>query len=356
MKYFGVCYDTGLRFTPEKLSLERFDPAQAEYDMRAIANDLHANAVRIEGEDIDRLVITSRAAHRAGLTVWFSPWKMDAGLEANKTYLTDAAREAEKLRKEGVNIVFVTGCEYTLFNDGIYPGSSVYERSAWAYAELGNKGWPYTPVGLPEPFPTKAKELNSILASLVDVVKGSFNGPQTYSAAIFEEVDWSLFDFVGTNYYRERQTDEQYAAGLKYFQSFGRPVAVTEFGCCSYQGAAIRGSRGWRIMTGFDSNGNCQWENGVVPTRNEKEQADYIERQFRFYASHGVEAAFVFIFSQPGWPMGEPPNDLDLCGFGIVKLYPDSDPRSRQAPNWEPKESFRRIGELFRNHSTSASK
>lgn len=348
LKYFGVCYDVGLRFSgTNKLSLDNFVPELIEHDMRAIANDLHANAIRIEGEDIGRLMAASRAAHRAGLSVWFSPWKMDAGLEENKIYVAEAAKAAEQLRNEGVDIVFVEACEYTLFNDGIYPGSGVMERSGWAYGALDNKGWPYTPVGLPEPFPSKAKELNKVLRILAEVARTHFKGPVTYSAAIFEEVDWSIFDFVGTNYYRERQTDEEYVAGLDYFKSFGRPVGVMEFGCCAYKGAAIKGSRGWRIMSGVNPDGTGKWENGVVPTRNEPEHADYLERQLRVFESQGVQAAFIYQFSQPGYTTGEGARDLDLGGFGIVKLFPADHPRSQMIPNWEPKEAFKRVGKVF---------
>lgn len=354
MKYYGVCYDVGLRFSgTNKLSLEHFDPAQVEHDMHAFADQMHANAVRIEGEDIERLVAASRAAHRAGLAVFFSPWKMDAGFEENQAYLAEAALAAEQLRNEGVDIVFVTACEYTIFNDGIYPGSTVFERSAWAYDQLDTEGWPYTPVGLPEPFPEKAKELNKVLAALVETVRATFGGPQTYSAAIFEDVDWSIFDMVGTNYYREKQTDSEYKAGLDYFHGHGKPITVMEFGCCAYEGAAARGSRGWRIMQGVNPDGSGIFEGGVVPTRNETEQADYIERQLEVFASQGVEAAFVFIFTQPGYPAGEGAMDLDMACFSIVKLFPPDHPRSSMVPNWEPKEAFRRAAQFFQKHAAA---
>ena len=348
MKYFGVVYDAGLRFSgSDHLSLKHFDLAQVEYDMRAIANDLHANAVRIEGEDIDRLIAASRAAHAAGLAVWFSPWAMDTGLEFSRGYVAEAARAAEQLRQEGLDITFITGCEYTLFNDGIYPGSTIFERAAWAYAALDNKGWPYTPENLPEPFPSKAQELNAVLADLAAIVRQHFKGRQTYSAAIFEEVDWSIFDFVGTNYYRERQTDEEYIAGLDYFAGFGKPIAVLEFGCCAYEGAALRGSRGWRISTGVEPDGTIIWENGVAPVRNEQEQADYIKRQLAVYESQGVEAAFIFVFAHHGLTMAPPPNDGDAAGFGIVSFLPDDDPRSRGVPNWIPKAAMSSVAESF---------
>lgn len=223
----------------------------------------------------------------------------------------------------------------------------------WAYNELDNKGWPYTPVGLPDPFPAKAKELNAVLAELVGVVREHFKGPQTYSAAIFEEVDWSIFDFVGTNYYREKQTDAEYVAGLDYFNSFGPPIAVMEFGCCAYEGAALRGSRGWRVAQGTNEDGSVAWEGGAPPIRNEREQADYIERQLKVYEEQGVGAAFIFLFAQHGWPTGEGAEDRDLAGFGIVRLFPNDDPRSRQVPGWLPKEALARTAEVFKELAKS---
>jgi hypothetical protein len=85
MKYFGVVYDVGWRILGTgDSSVEPFDPELARYDMKVIAESLGANAVRVEGEDLDRLKVASYAAHEAGLAVWFSPWKMNVGVEATK--------------------------------------------------------------------------------------------------------------------------------------------------------------------------------------------------------------------------------------------------------------------------------
>ncbi|MGX9425005.1 MULTISPECIES: hypothetical protein [Bradyrhizobium] len=49
MRYRGIVYDAGLNFADQGFSVEPFDPVLVAYDIRVIANDLHANAVRIEG-------------------------------------------------------------------------------------------------------------------------------------------------------------------------------------------------------------------------------------------------------------------------------------------------------------------
>ncbi|UQE79286.1 hypothetical protein EFK13_01020 [Bacillus cabrialesii] len=64
------------------------------YDINTIAHNLHANAIRIEGEEIGRLVVAAHTAHAAGLTVFFNPWKMGATIEETRSYLAEAAEEA----------------------------------------------------------------------------------------------------------------------------------------------------------------------------------------------------------------------------------------------------------------------
>ncbi len=94
----GVVYDVGLRFTPESCSVDSLDTALVAYDMSVIANILRANAVRIEGEDVSRLVAATRIAHSRGLKVLFNPWKMNVGEDDVVTYMAEAAKAAESLR------------------------------------------------------------------------------------------------------------------------------------------------------------------------------------------------------------------------------------------------------------------
>ena len=60
MRYYGVVYGVGLRFTPEQLSVDPHDQALVDHDMRVIADQLHANAVHSEGEDIPRYLLIAR--------------------------------------------------------------------------------------------------------------------------------------------------------------------------------------------------------------------------------------------------------------------------------------------------------
>lgn len=67
MKYRGVVYDVGLNFNSTRFSVEPFDLALVKYDMKTIADDLHANTVRIGEGEISRLQIAARLAHSMGL-------------------------------------------------------------------------------------------------------------------------------------------------------------------------------------------------------------------------------------------------------------------------------------------------
>lgn len=73
MRYQGVVYNVGLQFDEGNLPISPFSPTLVVHDMKAIAHSLHTNAVRIQGEPIDRLVAASHAAHAQGLTVFFNP-------------------------------------------------------------------------------------------------------------------------------------------------------------------------------------------------------------------------------------------------------------------------------------------
>ena len=91
------------------------------------------------------------------------------------------------------------------------------------------------------------------------------------------------------------------AAGLEvWFVPFpcelhGKPVAVTEFGCCTYQGAVDRGGLGWAIS-----------DQQAVPAtldgdylRDEGEQVRYLHELLEIFESEGVHNAFWFTFACP---------------------------------------------------------
>lgn len=352
MRYRGVVYDVGLNFSGAGFSVEPFDPALVNHDMRVIANDLHANAVRIEGEEVHRLVTATRAAHEVGLTVFFNPWKMNVGAEETRAYLAEAAVAAEKLRKEGVDIVFVATCEYSLFSHGIFPGNSLTERISWFGAQFaGASHAPSGPADYPQAVREKSVQLNEVLRSFAQIIRASFHGPVTYAAGGWEDVDGSIFDIVGVDHYRTGGTDEAYVAALEHYRHGNKPIVVMEVGSCAYEGAGARGAGGFMVLQGMNPDGSGIFEGGVVPTRSEREQADYVGQQLELLANAGVHGVFIYVFSFPSYRTGEGAKDLDMVSFSLVKTFPNEDPRSKAMPPWAPKEAFHRAAEFYRRQA-----
>ena len=340
LSLYGVVYDVGLMFGGKNLSVSNFRKEQVAYDMSIIKHVLNCNTVRIEGEDLDRLAIATKEAHKQGLKVLFNPWKMEADSATTVDYMIRASKVAEKLRSKGVDMIFVTGCEYTLFNRGVFPGDTFDERIAW----LMNLGSMQNPM---EEIQAKSKKLNQILRSMSSEVRRNYHGKIVYSAGTWEMVDWENFDFIGVDYYHNNETDEQYVEGLNRYKSSGKPILVMEMGCCAYQGAAERGSNGFSVFKGVDSEGNGIYEGGKKPVRDESVQADYISKNIDLLQKAGASGFMVYVFSYPIYPYSKSGVDYDMVGYSLVKSFPSTDARYKQLPSWEPKEAFYRVGEVF---------
>lgn len=338
LKYRGVVYDVGLQYNPGSYSVETFNPDLVKYDMSVIANTLHANTVRIEGEDISRLVCAAEIAHAAGLKVFFNPWKMGADAEETVAYMGEAAIAAEKLRLRGVEPVFVAGCEYSLFSKGIFQGETVNERIASMIANAAASD---------QNMLTAANEkLNLILADICKAVRDRFKGSVTYASGTWEDVDWDMFDIIGVDYYRNGEPEQQYIDGLKKYKS-SKPLFVMEVGCCTYEGAATKGSTGFTILQGVNPDGTVKYEGDKAPVRSEKEQADYVETQVDLLGKTNANGVFIFVFAFPIMPYGEEGLDLDMTSYSLVKSFPEHDPRSQKMPGWEPKEAYDRLAKIY---------
>lgn len=339
----GVVYDCGLLFGGKNLSLEVFDERQVEYDMDVIANILNCNTIRLEGEDIGRLHKATLLAHKAGLRVFFNPWKHEADADETIKYISEAAKTAEQLRQQGVDLVFVAGCEYSLFSKGAFPGDTFDERLQWLITLAQRTG--SQEAAMKEM--NKANErLNAILARICKCIRKNFKGKLTYSSGTWEQIDWSLFDLVGVDYYRNGETEEAYLQGLDRYR-IGKPIVCMEMGCCAYEGAAAKGGFGFSVLQGIDENGNGIYEGGKVPVRSEKEQADYIETQLNLLHSAGINGVFVYVFRYPIFPYRTSGCDQDMVSYALVKSFPTDHNRSNATPCWEPKEAFFRLGTVF---------
>jgi len=211
-------YDVGVEPFAGRLSRPHFDEERCRRDMAAIADDLHANSVRITGRDLDRVAVAARHALDRGLAVWLSPMLHDADADTLLAYFTEAARLAERLRRrEQAPVVLVVGWELTFFMRGLLPGDTAGDRmrvflQPWRLlADTVRRG----------PF---HKRLNAFLARAVAAVRQEFAGQLTYASGAWESVDWGLFDLVAVDCYRDRRNRRRFAQLVRGYARHGKPV------------------------------------------------------------------------------------------------------------------------------------
>jgi hypothetical protein len=333
MRARGINYDTGFRPGGGELSRERFDPAVVRREMRIIATELNCTAVRITGAEPARLSVAAEHAASAGLEVWFSPFPCELTPGELGPLLADCADRAEHLRRSGAEVVLVTGCELSLFGAGYLPGGNVFERIAGLSA------------GSPElhaAFGALPARLNGFLAETAAAARSRFGGRLSYAAGDWEPVDWAPFDVVSVDAYRTAADAGQYVANLRRHFGHGKPVAVTEFGCCTYAGAADRGGMGWAIVD-LAADPPCLDGDYV---RDEQEQVRYLRELLAIFEAEGVDAAFWFTFAGYGYPHRDGPRaDLDLASYGVVKML--ADPAAADGLGWEPKLAFRALADAY---------
>jgi hypothetical protein len=330
--YKGIDYDVGTAYVPGTTTRPASHRAFLRQEIEAIRDQLHCTSVGIYGSDADRLIEGATAALEAGLHVRLQPRFIDANADEILSRLSALARAAEELSAGRPELVLDVGVEFTLFADGIVPGTTFQERIAGLLAAI-------------DQLPVFNQRLNELLARAVAVARADFSGPLTYGSGTWEEVDWSGFDFVGVDLYRDATNWAGYLDTLRAYGRHGKPLLVTEFGCCCYEGAADRGGGGYDIV---------DWSKPVPElngdyVRDESVQADYIAELLDLYEREGVHGAFVYEFIQPESPHDPDPRyDLDMASYAVVKVYPpDSDKPYETTGYWEPKEAFGAIAGRF---------
>jgi len=336
MRGKGINYDTGF-FPGGKDSRPGFAEETARREMRVIAEDLHCTAVRISGGDPERLSIAAQCAAEAGLEVWFAPFPCEMTTEQLLPFFVDCAERAERIRQGGAEVVFVTGCELTLFVHGFLDGADTYAR----INTLSNGG-----PALWSRFGEISGQLGAFLAEVAAAVRPHFAGKLSYAAGPWEFPDWQPFDYVGTDAYRDARNADDFRTHLRRSLAHGKPVAATEFGCCTYVGAADKGGMGWAIL---DDSTEPPVLDGDYD-RSETEQVGYFKELLSIFEDEGVDTAFWFTFvnevavHRPD----EPRADLDMASYSVVKMLPDG-ARGKAYPElgWEPKEIFHTIAAAY---------
>src|SRR5271165_829964 len=115
MKLKGVNYDVGRVLLGHQMR-PTFDPKVIHRELEIIKNDLHCNSVKIQGLDIDRLMIASEDALKQGLEVWLAPEMFEKSPEETFSYIVKAAEEIESLRQRWPDkVVLSIGTELMLF-------------------------------------------------------------------------------------------------------------------------------------------------------------------------------------------------------------------------------------------------
>ena len=338
MRARGINYDTGFIAQPHKPNAftthEPFDPTVVRRELEIIRDDLHCTAVRITGGDPDRLEITAKHAAELGLEVWFSPFTCDLTRDELLDFLADCADRAERIRRTGAEVVFLTGAELSLFTEGFLPGPTIEER-----LEVLNR-----PGDLRAAMAGVPALLNEFLARAVTLVRERFGGPVSYAAIpSFEGVDWTPFDFVSVDAYRTKAIAEGYPAAIRALVAAGKPVAITEFGCCTFRGAADLGSAATGIV---------EYEDHVPVgitgdfVRDESDQVRYLSELLDVFEAAGVDTAFVYTFANYHLPDRD---GLDVASMGLVTVFEDRRGTAYPDLNWEPKAAFAALAERYQS-------
>ena len=335
MRARGIGYDTGFSF--DGTSRRPFDDTAVRRELQIIRDDLHCTAVRLFGNEADRLETAARYAADLGLEVWFSPFTYQLGPEEMLDLLADGAERAERIRRRGAEVVFVTGAELSLFNTGFLPGDSLEERTRPLLQRRPE---------IRELLAEVPARINAFLGRAVPAVRERFGGKVTYASVPFEGVDWTPFDIVSVDAHRSKEVAHIYRQGIRALVAQGKPVAITEFGSTTYRGAADAGARGGEIVE-YDGPIPVRLKGDYV--RDEQEQATYLRELLDVFVAEGVDAAFVCTFVQYGFHhRADPREDLDMGSWGVVKVlehrYGDTYP---DMP-WEPKLAFSTLAGYYR--------
>jgi hypothetical protein len=300
----GINYDTG--FLPgDKLSRKAFTAEIVRREMAVIADELHCDAVRISGREPDRLAIAAQEAKAAGLEVWLTPFPVDLDPP-------DMLQMFETCAREIPADVFVTGCELSAFGNGFIPGATYLDRlQSMATADMA---W-WTSLG------PAIERLNSFLIEAAQTVRKHFSGRMTYASGPWEQVDWRPFDIVGVDAYRAAYNAETFRSELRQHFTHGKPVAVTEFGTCPYQGAGERGGMAWHVP------------DGAIP--DEDEQVRYLDELLTIFEEEGVDTALWFTFAAY--------NRRDLGSYGVVQMLDET--------RWQPRKAFHAMAARYARSS-----
>ena len=143
-----------------------------------------------------------------------------------------------------------------------------------------------------------------------------------------------------------RRTPAGFAEQIGAYRRFGKPVAATEFGCCTYRGAADRGGTGWMVVDESADPPRIT----VDLERDEDEQVRYFHELTEVFEANGLDSAFWFAFGcfELTRRPDDPAHDLDTASYGLVAPLP-AGTRATTYPDmaWEPKRAFHAVARAY---------
>jgi hypothetical protein len=352
MRTKGVCYDVGvvmgMNWRPH------FNPVEVRRELEITQKDLHCNAVRICGRDLRRLLTAAEFGLNLGLEVWLSPTLWNCTAEETAAYVARAATAIEPLRQRWPqNVVLIVGSETTLFSRGIIPGRSLPARmNSPSLIPMVKSGQHNAP-------------LNAFLARLAAAARKNYRGRLTYASLVWEAVDWSPFDFVSVDHYRNAKIEDRYLELLQPSFQHGKPVVITEFGYDTMEAGPMSegflGSAGLKPSI-IDTRSQFLHQLPVVGrlvrphlsgqyVRNEAWQARKLVEQLGILEKAGIDGAFVSQFISQITPYDpDPQYDLDMACSSLVKYYEHGRGTTYPDMPWEPKESFWAVSKFYADH------
>jgi hypothetical protein len=333
----GINYDTGTNYATGYLSREVWNKALIQQEIDAIRDQLHCNAITIYGSEIDLIIECAHIASERELHIWLQPRLLDSSPDEMLAHLSLLATAAETLRQQYPQVTLNIGCELSIFSSGFVPGRSFLQRASW----LGRMWWLWMLL------PHFNGRLNAHLKQARDTARMHFKGQISYGAGIWENIDWEAFDIVGLNYYREASNQSSYVNDLRRFHQYGKPIVITEFGCCSFDGADRLGASGDSVVDYTKAVPQLK----RIRQRNENVQADYIIDLLNIYKAENIHGAFVFEFTEPSHPHSSNPlYDLDIASYGIVKVNLNAE--TEIGLRWEPKIAFDALARYYASVNT----
>jgi len=327
----GINYEVGLKFHPEhKVDYEAIS-REIEHDLEDI-KEMGCNSVRIYGDNPDNLLLAAKTALEKGLKVWLSPRLINGQGQETLNLLLHVAEQAEALRQEhGDNITLVIGNELMLDSRVAFEEENYADRIArfkkFKALEMAKKYLRLIALHKVLPNTEQYKErVRQFAKTLVSQTKERFHGQMTYASLPDEDIDWSDFDIMGVNLYEDASNRASYGKELERYKSHEKPVAITEYGTAPYKGAGHLGGYAHSVIDW--QRGRLKKGLGFMPVlRDEKAQADYLEKLMKLYEKHEIDAHFIFEYinwNTPHTP-DDPKSNLSTGSFGLVHKTPEGE-------------------------------